>query len=554
MMRSRPSQWISSRLLVCLALMAVGCGGPQVDSSGTRQSNSEEAASSAGGEGRVGGSMTVASTVDAVSFHPFKTTDSASSAFRGLIHAEGLLRRDPRNIDRYEPVLAEEWSLSADQVTYTFRLRPDIRWSDGHPITASDFKWTFEQARVPENAFPYVSNFEPIASYEAADPRTLVVTLKEPLAVGLETADAVLPLPRHIWERLDWNDPNRNPEIMAPTVGSGPFKLKEWQRDSHATFVANELFFKGRPKLDTLTVQIVPSAQIAFQKLRAGEVDRAEFQPEDYEQAKRTDSITVYEWWPAAASWSYLGFNLRKPYLQDVNVRRALAHAMDRQLIIDRIQYGLARPTYSAFTPACWCYNPDVPKYDYDPTRARELLAEAGWRPGADGVLTKDGQRLRLRILYGPNTNKVRERIATVAQEEFRKVGVDVEVQGLEWAAFLQAIKSPPFDWDMTVLGWSSTIDPHWMYQVWSEQTIPALNSGAYVNKQVEELFRQGAREFDPDRRKRIYQQIQKTISDEEPYIFLTMNKAYTGISNRIGGIEVSPLGIGYNIEQWYVK
>jgi peptide/nickel transport system substrate-binding protein len=227
---------------------------------------------------------------------------------------------------------------------------------------------------------------------------------------------------------------------------------------------------------------------------------------------------------------------------------------MDRQLIIDRIQYGLARPTYSAFTPACWCYNPDVPHYNYDLARARELLAEAGWRPGPDGVVTKDGQRLRLRMLYGPNNSKVRERIATVAQEEFRKLGVEVEVQGLEWAAFLQAVKNPPFDWDMTVLGWSSTVDPHWMYQIWSEQSIPALNAGAYVNKQIEELFRQGAREFDVDRRKRHYQQIQKILSDEVPYVFLTMNMAYTGVSNRIGGIEVSPLGIGYNIEQWYVK
>jgi peptide/nickel transport system substrate-binding protein len=498
--------------------------------------------------------MTVASTSDAVSFHPFKTTDTASSGYQGLVYANGLLIRDPKNIDRFQGLMAEDWSMAPDQVTYTFHLRPDLRWSDGFPITSADFKWTYEQARIPENAYPYVSNFEPIVSYEAPDPRTIVVTLREPLAVGLETADAVNALPKHIWERLDWNDASRNPEIMAPTVGSGPFNLKEWHRDSHAVFTANELYFKGRPKLDTYTIQIVGTPQIAFQKLRAGEVDRAEFQPEDYEAAKRIDSITVYEWWPAAASWGYLGFNLRKPYLQDVLVRRALAHAMDRQLIIDRIQYGLARPTYSAFTPACWCYNPDVPHYNYDLARARELLAEAGWRPGADGVATKDGQRLRLRMLYGPNNSKVRERIATVAQEEFRKIGVEVEVQGLEWAAFLQAVKNPPFDWDMTVLGWSSTVDPHWMYQIWSEQSIPALNAGAYVNKQIEELFRQGAREFDVDRRKRHYQQIQKILSDEVPYVFLTMNMAYTGVSNRIGGIEVSPLGIGYNLEEWYVK
>jgi peptide/nickel transport system substrate-binding protein len=157
-------------------------------------------------------------------------------------------------------------------------------------------------------------------------------------------------------------------------------------------------------------------------------------------------------------------------------------------------------------------------------------------------------------MLFGPNTNKVRERIATVAHEEFRKIGVDVEIQGLEWAAFLQAIKSPPFDWDMTVLGWSGTVDPHWSYQVWTEKTIPQLNAGAYVNKRVEELFEQGAREFDADRRKAIYHEIQRIISDDAPYVFLTMNKSYAGVSKRVGGVEPTPLGINHNIEQWYIK
>jgi peptide/nickel transport system substrate-binding protein len=341
---------------------------------------------------------------------------------------------------------------------------------------------------------------------------------------------------------------------MAPSVASGPFKLLEWQRDSHAIFVANDLYYKGRPYLDQIIVQIVPNRQMAFERLRAGEVDLAEIEPEHYEQVRRLEHLAIYEWWPAAASWSYLGFNLRRPHLQDVRVRRALAHAIDRQLIIDRIQYGLAQPIYSTFTPVCWCYNPDVPKYEYDPARARELLAQAGWRPGPDGVVARDGQRLRLRILYGPNTSKVRERIATLAHEEFRKVGVEVELQGLEWAAFLQAIKSPPFDWDLIVLGWSSSVDPHWMYQVWSEKAIPALNAVGYVNKRVEELFDQGAREFDLERRRAVYREIQQILSEDAPYIFLTMNKAFSPINKRVGGIEVTPLGLRHNIERWYIK
>ncbi|HLH20880.1 MAG TPA: ABC transporter substrate-binding protein [Chloroflexota bacterium] len=541
-----------SRAAVCLvvALLLAGCSPPSPDAGPSRVDPRDAPA----GEGQPGGTMTVATTGDAVSFHPYKVTDTASRGYQGLVYAGGLVAHDPHNPEQFIPWLAESWSVSDDRLTYTFHLRPDLRWSDGVPITSADFKWTFEQALKPENQYPYASNFAPIAAYEAPDPGTVVVTLKEPLAVGLDNADVIGPLPKHVWENLDWNDAAKNPEIMAPTVVSGPFKLKEWQRDSHATFVANDLYFKGRPKLDSYVVQIVGTQSIAFQKLRTGEVDRADFDPADYEQATRLDNATVYEWWPAAATWNYLGFNLRKPVLQDVRVRRALAYGIDRQLIIDKIQYGLARPIYSAYPSSCWCYNPDVPHYDYDPERGRQLLAEAGWAPGPDGILVKDGERLRLRMIYGPNTSKVRERIATVAQEEFRQLGVEVDIQGLEWAAFLQAVHMPPFDWDMTVLGWTSTLDPHWMYQVWSEENIPKLNAGAYVNKRVEQLFDQGVHAFTPEERKPAYQEIQKILADDLPYIFLTMSKSYTGISNRIGGIEVTPLGIGHNIEQWYVK
>jgi len=499
--------------------------------------------------------MTVASTSDAVSFHPYKTTDTASGDYQGLVYTSSMLDRDPQNVEQYIGNLAERWTLDGDRVTYRFTLRPDLVWSDGQPLTSADFKWTFEQASKPENGWPYITNLEEIDSYEAPDPRTVVVRLKEPLAIGLEQADAIVPLPKHIWEKLDWNDPNKNPEIQKPTVGSGPFLLQEWAKDDHATFVPNDRYFKGRPKLERYTVRIAGSPTIAFQWLRGGEVDRSGFSPDDYEAAKRLDNVTVYEWWPATGNWSYMGYNLRQPLLQDVRVRQALAYAVDRNTIIDRVMYGLAQPTYSAYGPTCWCYNPEVPHRDYDPARARQLLDEAGFRPGADGIREKDGQRLNLRLLYGPNNSKVRERIATIVQDSFKQIGVGVEITGLEWAAYLQTLKSPPFNsWDLTVGGWQATIDPHWMYQIWSAENIPDLNAGAYRNPEVEALFQKGVREFDEGARKKIYGEIQTILTDEQPYIFLFMDKSYTGVNNRIGGVKPSPLGLGWNIEEWYVK
>src|SRR5262245_22426747 len=191
----------------------------------------------------------VATNADAVSFHPYKTTDTASSRYQGLVYASSLLDRDPQDVERYVANLAESWTVSDDHLTYTFTLRPGLVWSDGEPLTSDDFLWTYEQVRKPENGYTYPGNLAEIRSYEAPDPRTIVVRLQEPLAFGLEQADAITPLPRHIWEGLDWNEPSRNPEIMAPSVASGPFRLREWAPDRYAIFVPNERYFKGRPRL-----------------------------------------------------------------------------------------------------------------------------------------------------------------------------------------------------------------------------------------------------------------------------------------------------------------
>ena len=500
-----------------------------------------------------GGSVVAAQTSDAVSFHPYQTTDTGSRAYQGLVYGGSLVTYDPKSLDLI-PEAAKSWRISDDKLTYTFTLRDDLVWSDGTPITSADYKWTFDQLLKPENQYAYISNLAPIASYEATDPKTILVKLKEPVVVGLETADAVTPLPKHVWESLDWTDPQKNPQIMAPTVASGPYKLQEWRKDDRAVFVANERYYDGKPLIETFTYRIVPSNEIAFQMLKTGEVDLAGFAPDNYEEAKKLPNATVYEWWPAAAQWLYLGFNFRREPWQDPQVRHALAHAIDRDGIAQYVQLGLAEPTYSVFPPSSWVYNPDVPKYEHDMDRAKALLDQAGWKPGPNGLRQKDGKPLTLKILYGPPTSKTSERVAQVAQQAWTDLGIQVEVQTREWGTYLNELKSEPFDWDVNVGAWSSTIEPHFMQQIWMEASIPQLNHVAYVNKRVEGLFDQGVREFDREKRKQIYGEIQRIMSEESPYVFLTYSKSYIGVSNRIGGIEPTALGIGWNRERWFVK
>ncbi len=501
-----------------------------------------------------GGDFREVDTSDAKSFHVYQTTDATSASYQGNVYGSGLWTYDPKTLQPM-PNMASSWTVSQDGKTYTFNLRKDLKWSDGQPITAQDFEWTFQQASNPKNNYPYLDNFKEIVSYKAVDDYTIQVTLDAAICTGLSVADAVTPLPKHIWQNLDWSDPTKNPQIFNPTVVSGPYKLQEWKRDDHATFARNDTYFNGAPNFNTDTVRIVPDTSVQFQMLKSGQVDVAPVTPSDYAAAKQVSILKEYDWDPAASPYSFIGFNLRRPFLQDVEVRHALSYAIPRQAIADKIYNGLGKPTFSDISPASWAYNPNVPKYDYNMDTAKATLAKAGYKLDANGkLLDKTGKPVQLKIYYNQG-NKQREQIATIAQEQFKQLGIDVTVTGLEFQAYLDFLSKPPFDYDMFVLGWSTTIEPYFDYQVWAESSIPDLNMGAYVNKQVEALFDQANRPpCDTESRKKVFQQIQQIISTDSPYIFLVYNVGYAFLNQRVVPNPPSPLGINYAPEKWYMK
>jgi len=487
---------------------------------------------------------------DAKSFHPYLTSDTVSSAYQGYVFTGGLVDYDPNTLDLV-PNLAEKFEISPDKKTYTFTLRDNVKWSDGKALTTDDYVWTFEQIKKPENKYPYRDNLKEVVSYTAKDPRTLVITLTEPLVTGLSDADAVsIPLPRHIWEKYDWTDAAKNPEINAPTVTSGPLKLKEWRRDSQATFVANDTYWEGRPNIDTFVTRVFGNQTLAYQALKGNEVDYAGFQQSDYKEAKGLANIAVPEWYAANGSWSYIGLNLRRPALKDPLVRKAISYATDRAGLIEGVLFGLGRPLASPFPQSSWATTNAVEKYEFDVKRAADTFKQAGYTLQGNR-LVKDGQQLILKALYATGS-KTTENIVAVIQQQMGDLGVKIDAQAVEFQALLEATKKEPFDWDLFFGGWSATIEPYYMYQIWAETSIPELNRGGYVNKDVERLFDLSAREFDREKRKVIFAEIQKRITDDAPYVFLYESRSYVGINKRVGGVPIGPTG-PYDLHKWYI-
>lgn len=535
-----------------------------------------------------GGTYRDVDSGDGVSFHPYTTQDSVSWGYQGLVYDNALLRLDEDTLE-YIPNMAEKYTISEDGLTFTFYLRPDIKWSDGTSLTAHDFEWTYNQVIKPENAFPYVSQLEFIDSYKALDDYTLEIKIKEVYAPALgQMSGLITPLPKHIWEELPWDDPEKNPEIMKPGVTSGPYKLVEWKRDQYIIFEANEdYWYHGRPNFDQYTIEIVPDDDISFEKMRSGETDTAYVAPEKLEDAKKIDIVNVYEWWSPAASWSYIGYNMREGFpTSDINVRHAINYAVDKDLLTEEVMLGQARRMCSIYADTLWVYNPDVPCYDYDPKKSLEKFYEAGYtfiwdktgepldlalldrmEINPDGglfdedgeqvtgqLVDDNGEQLTLNFLYGPNTNKVRELIAVIVQDYLADVGVKIEIQALEWASFLEAKSSAEPTWDLLTATWGGVLEPHISFTLFSEESIPDLNAGAYINKEVERLFEEGGATYDTEIRKEKYGEVQRILAEDSPYMFLFYSKSRSAQNKRIQGIEPKIIGISWNSNDWYIN
>ena len=277
-----------------LGPVAVACGPAQ----GQPPSGTPGAAA---GQPVKGGVFTVGTFSDAATLQPILSQDTASNAYAGLHYNAPLLRYDPDTID-LEPKYgtAETFQQSADGLSLTFKLKPNLQWSDGKPLTAADYKFTWDKMLDPQVDYAYRSNLRYFEWLTAPDERTLVFKLKESFCPALAYT-TFEPLPRHIFQNVDIND---NPFNQRPTVGSGPWLLQEWVKDSHAVFTANEKFYLGRPNLDRWIYRVVKDSTVSYSMLKAGEVDQSDIQAIDWEEAKRLPNVQPISYYPSTPAGS----------------------------------------------------------------------------------------------------------------------------------------------------------------------------------------------------------------------------------------------------------
>ena len=451
--------------------------------------------------------------------------DDASQKIHALIF-DNLMELDDHM--RVTPNLAERLDHPTP-TTYLVTLKQGVRFHDGHELTSADVVYTFRSFLDPEFVSWRKGGYGELHAVDATDRYTAVFTLDKPftsfpinLVMPIVPAGAATTLSRQ-------------------PVGTGPYRFVRYDVDDRLELESFNEYFGGRPRNDGLILKIVPDDLMRGLELRKGTTDLVinDLTPDIAYQLKKSDGLQMVE--SPGVDYQYLGLNLRDPVLKDVRVRRALAYAIDTRAIIEYLRRGLATPATGLLPRQSWAVAGDLHAYPHDPDRARALLDEAGYRdPDGDGPEPR--LRLNLKISNAQEFNRLQ---ASVIQQNLREVGIDLDVRTYEFATLFADVLKGTFQ--MYVLQWTagSLADPDILRRVFHSAQVPpeGFNRGHFSDPRVDALLDEGASSTDEAHRLELFQQVQRLVAFELPYISLWNKTNFVVAQQSLTGVRVSTLG-----------
>lgn len=497
-----------------------------------------------------GGQFTDASIGDASNLIPMIAGDASSHAIAGQLYLP-LLSYD-KNF-KLIPKLAESWSIADDNLSITFTLKANLKWSDNTPFTAQDCLFTLKLIQNEHTQSPYKADYTLVTRAQAPDARTFIVHYAEAFSPALASWAQLSILPQHIFKDEDIMN---TPLSRLPQASIGPYFLKSWQAQQNIVLTANPQYFDGDVWINQRITRIIPDSATQFLELSAGHIDEMNLTPIQYTRLfpnnpKLQKTYKRYQY--LGSGYTYLGFNLKRAPFQDIHVRQAIDYAIDRQELVDGVLLGLGEAIATPYKPGTAWVNTAIQPRAFDPQHAKTLLAKAGWiQQKGDAFVRKDGKKLSFTIITN-NGNKQRADTATIIQQRLQGIGIEVHVRLIEWAAFIENFINKR-DFDAVILGWSLSPEPD-QYNIWhSSQTGKRqFNFLSYRNAKVDEALEQARHIFDPQQRKVWYDIMQQEIHHDSPLIFLYAAYALPAIHQRVQGIEPAPAGIHHNTEQWFI-
>jgi peptide/nickel transport system substrate-binding protein len=426
-----------------------------------------------------------------------------------------------------KPALAERWEASPDGLSYTFHLRHGVVWHDGQPFTAADVAFWAASMLNPKVRAPSRAFFGALAGYgeltnadrpadmrslvrkpvDVLDPYTVRINLAHPYAalLGVLTCPRGAMAPRHVLESKDLNVD----EFNNKPVGDGPYRFVEWRKGDRIVLQANDRYYGGRPPIRQIVFRIIPDPVVRTQALRT------------------------------TPSYQYFGFRLDRAPFNDLRVRHALSYAVDFDAIVRKVLRSYAVRATGPIPPTSWAYTPKVTIYPYNPAKAKALLAEAGFAPGPDGMLQKDGQPFRFSIKGDQGDQAVRDS-AVIVQSDLARVGVQADIRLLDWPTFVRQLFAS--DFEGILVGWTGHPDPDpFNFTIWHSSQWNGRNFAHYKNADVDRLLEEARGTLDRAKRRAVYVKFQQVLADDAPYVWGYYPKEMYVYRRELKGLSLVP-------------
>jgi peptide/nickel transport system substrate-binding protein len=446
---------------------------------------------------------------------PRLAADAYSAKISQLIH-NGLFRLDERL--QLQPDLLEKYE-EVSPTEYRFHLRPGVVFHDGSVFDADDVKYTIESVRDPALASPFKGTMDKIDQVTVEDPLTLDVKLKEPFSPFLSALTMGV-----------------IPAEGDATIGTGPFRLESFKPAEGVGLVRNDRYFRDPAKMKKVLFRVIPDDNLRVLELKNRRVDVLQNSvPPLLLPALKDDPNLVLET-TEGINMTYLGMNLREGPLKKADVREAIVRALDVPALIEYRMAKLARPATGLLAPVHWAYEPDVLTYAYDPAKAKQLLDQAGYTDPDSA-----GPKPRFTLTYKTSTKKDRIGLARLIARYLKDVGIEVEVIPYDWGVFFSDVNKGNFQ--IYSLTWVGVTEPDMFYNVFNSAMKPpaGANRGGYENRAIDELTEEGRKTDDPARRKEIYSEVQKVLSQDLPIIPLWYEDNVAVFGRNVKGLRLRP-------------
>lgn len=445
--------------------------------------------------------------------------------------------------DQVIPGLAESWDYDEATYTYTFHLRKGVKWHDGEPFTANDVKFTIEAIQDPENGSENAPNYEDVKEIDVIDDNTVAFKLAEPNVAFLEYMTMGI-LPEHLLkgENMQESDFFRNP------VGTGPYKMKEWDEGQSIVLTKNEDYYLGAPKIDQVIFKIVPDDNAQAMQLESGELDLALLDPKNAHNFVDKDGFTCYDM--TTADYRGIMYNFANDYWKEnKDIIPAISYAIDRQAIIESVLLGQGMPAYSPLQRNIY-NNENVEHYDYNPEKSKEILEQVGCTMGPNGYYERDGKEIGfvISVMAGEQD---RIDIAQAVAQQIQQVGINCTVEipaEIDWGGQMA-----------NLIGWGSPFDADdHTYKVFG--TDKGANYSSYSNPKVDEYLKLARESSDPEVRKENYAKFQEELANDPAFSFICYIDANYVANSKIQGIAKDTIlghhgvGIFWNIQDWTIE